>query len=236
MGFTKWQQVSGQTYTRKLDYMVLSALSGLAQSAYKMCGDIRLLASMKEIGKVLISRYFISKKASCKKILLQSQIWPQHNQGTSDQQRFHFSSYAVISSICSDRSVSKSNFSVCLSFIEVVDSYTLFTHQSSPQLFVILSTLHHLFYSLSSSKLLDIPPTLRRGAFREESNRVQRDGVQAQPNAFRARVQSSEVPHLPPTGEYSSQCPTRPSSHLLLASLPLCSAVLCSSSNLNKTD
>jgi hypothetical protein len=26
-------------------------LSGLAQSAYKMCGDIRLLASMKEIGK-----------------------------------------------------------------------------------------------------------------------------------------------------------------------------------------
>lgn len=51
MGFTKWQQVSGQTYTRKLDYMVLSALSGLAQSAYKMCGDIRLLASMKEIGK-----------------------------------------------------------------------------------------------------------------------------------------------------------------------------------------
>ena len=51
MGFTKWQQVSGQTYTRKLDYMVLSCLSGLAQSAYKMCGDIRLLASMKEIGK-----------------------------------------------------------------------------------------------------------------------------------------------------------------------------------------
>jgi adenylosuccinate lyase len=49
MGFDKWQQVSGQTYTRKLDYMVLSCLSGLAQSAYKMCGDIRLLASMKEI-------------------------------------------------------------------------------------------------------------------------------------------------------------------------------------------
>lgn len=51
MGFSKWISVSGQTYTRKLDFMVLSALSGLAQSAYKMCGDIRLLASMKEIGK-----------------------------------------------------------------------------------------------------------------------------------------------------------------------------------------
>lgn len=51
MGFEKWVPVSGQTYTRKIDYQVLSALSGLAQSAYKMCSDIRLLASMKEIGK-----------------------------------------------------------------------------------------------------------------------------------------------------------------------------------------
>lgn len=51
MGFSKWVPVSGQTYSRKLDYKVLSALSGVAQSAYKMCSDIRLLASMKEIGK-----------------------------------------------------------------------------------------------------------------------------------------------------------------------------------------
>lgn len=50
MGFTKWVPVSGQTYSRKLDFKVLSCLSGLAQSAYKMCSDIRLLASMKEIG------------------------------------------------------------------------------------------------------------------------------------------------------------------------------------------
>jgi adenylosuccinate lyase len=49
MGFDKWLSVSGQTYTRKLDYSVLSALAGIAQSAYKMCSDIRLLASMKEI-------------------------------------------------------------------------------------------------------------------------------------------------------------------------------------------
>jgi len=49
MGFSNWIAVSGQTYTRKLDYFVLSALSGLAQSAYKMCTDVRLLASMKEI-------------------------------------------------------------------------------------------------------------------------------------------------------------------------------------------
>ena len=49
MGFDKWLCVSGQTYTRKIDYMVLSSLSALAQSAYKMCSDIRLLASMKEV-------------------------------------------------------------------------------------------------------------------------------------------------------------------------------------------
>eukprot|EP01032_Pedospumella_encystans_P015861 gene15861-18121_t len=49
MGFSKWVPVSGQTYSRKIDFKVLSALSGLAQSAYKMCSDIRLLASMKEI-------------------------------------------------------------------------------------------------------------------------------------------------------------------------------------------
>ena len=98
MGFSKWLSVSGQTYTRKIDYQVrfllssqyhtitespslvlqrrfisppgqpdfishsslsspfrrfcyqvLSCLSGLAQSAHKMCCDIRLLASMKEV-------------------------------------------------------------------------------------------------------------------------------------------------------------------------------------------
>ncbi|MBO5689880.1 MAG: adenylosuccinate lyase, partial [Lentisphaeria bacterium] len=41
--------VSGQTYTRKIDYFVLSLLAGIAQSAYKMAGDIRLLANLREI-------------------------------------------------------------------------------------------------------------------------------------------------------------------------------------------
>ena len=56
MGFSTWVPVSGQTYTRKIDFKVLSVLSGLAQSAYKMCSDIRLLASMKEIGELLCRR------------------------------------------------------------------------------------------------------------------------------------------------------------------------------------
>ena len=41
--------VAGQTYTRKQDYLVLAALSGVAQSASKMGADVRLLASMKEV-------------------------------------------------------------------------------------------------------------------------------------------------------------------------------------------
>lgn len=49
MGFSRSISVSGQTYTRKIDYNVLSVLSGIAQSAYKMCGDIRLLANLKEV-------------------------------------------------------------------------------------------------------------------------------------------------------------------------------------------
>ena len=41
--------VSGQTYSRKMDYMVLSTLSGIAQSASKFATDIRLLSHLKEV-------------------------------------------------------------------------------------------------------------------------------------------------------------------------------------------
>ena len=49
MGFDKAIAVTGQTYTRKIDYYVTSILSGIAQSAYKFAGDLRLLANLKEI-------------------------------------------------------------------------------------------------------------------------------------------------------------------------------------------
>lgn len=49
MGFDGVYPVSGQTYSRKVDYFILSALSGIAQSAYKFSNDIRLLAHLKEI-------------------------------------------------------------------------------------------------------------------------------------------------------------------------------------------
>lgn len=49
MGFDKCFAVSGQTYPRKLDYQVVSALSGLAESCSKFSYDIRLLQNFKEI-------------------------------------------------------------------------------------------------------------------------------------------------------------------------------------------
>ena len=49
MGFDKVFDVTGQTYTRKLDYTILSALSAVAQSAYKFSNDMRILQSRKEM-------------------------------------------------------------------------------------------------------------------------------------------------------------------------------------------
>jgi adenylosuccinate lyase len=43
LGFRDQFAVTGQTYSRKADSMVLDALSGIAQSAGKMAGDLRLL-------------------------------------------------------------------------------------------------------------------------------------------------------------------------------------------------
>lgn len=48
-GFDKMFDVSGQTYTRKLDSRVINSLAALAQSAYKFADDVRLLAHDKEL-------------------------------------------------------------------------------------------------------------------------------------------------------------------------------------------
>ncbi len=49
MGFEDAFKLTGQTYTRKVDFYVLSTLSGIAQSLHKMTNDIRILQSQKEI-------------------------------------------------------------------------------------------------------------------------------------------------------------------------------------------
>lgn len=48
-GFDKVCSVTGQTYSRKIDSLIINTLAGIAQSAHKFCNDIRLLASLKEI-------------------------------------------------------------------------------------------------------------------------------------------------------------------------------------------
>ena len=48
-GFDKKYDVCGQTYPRKLDSRIAAVLSGIAQSAYKMADDIRLLQHDRQI-------------------------------------------------------------------------------------------------------------------------------------------------------------------------------------------
>ena len=49
MGFAKVVPVCGQTYSRKVDAMILNALAGIGQSCMKFATDLRLLANFKEM-------------------------------------------------------------------------------------------------------------------------------------------------------------------------------------------
>ncbi|MGL4740177.1 MAG: adenylosuccinate lyase [Sarcina sp.] len=49
LGFDSSYSVTGQTYSRKVDSIILNTLSEVAQSAYKFSNDIRLLQNLKEI-------------------------------------------------------------------------------------------------------------------------------------------------------------------------------------------
>lgn len=48
-GFSSSYKLCGQTYTRKTDIEILSALASFGSSAHKICTDLRLLASFKEL-------------------------------------------------------------------------------------------------------------------------------------------------------------------------------------------
>lgn len=49
LGFDECYDVTGQTYSRKVDAQVVAALSGIAQSAHKAATDLRILQGRKEI-------------------------------------------------------------------------------------------------------------------------------------------------------------------------------------------
>lgn len=48
-GFDKTAVVCGQTYSRKVDMLIVNVLASIAQSVHKMCNDVRLLANLKEV-------------------------------------------------------------------------------------------------------------------------------------------------------------------------------------------
>jgi len=72
-GFASVVPVSGQTYSRKADFQVLSALSGVAQSASKFSYDLRLLQSFKEMEEPFESRQIGSSAMAYKRNPMRSE-------------------------------------------------------------------------------------------------------------------------------------------------------------------
>lgn len=73
MGFEQSVAVSGQTYTRKQDFNVLSALCGIAQSAAKFSNDIRLLSHLKEAEEPFESKQIGSSAMAYKRNPMRSE-------------------------------------------------------------------------------------------------------------------------------------------------------------------
>jgi len=73
MGFSKCQPVSGQTYTRKVDFAVLQVLSGIAQSASKFSSDMRLLSHLKEAEEPFESKQIGSSAMAYKRNPMRSE-------------------------------------------------------------------------------------------------------------------------------------------------------------------
>jgi adenylosuccinate lyase len=67
MGFTKSIPVSGQTYTRKIDWSIHQVLSAIAQSASKFATDLRLLSHEGEIEEPSESKQIGSSAMAYKK-------------------------------------------------------------------------------------------------------------------------------------------------------------------------
>ena len=73
MGFSNVYRICGQTYPRKSDYYTLSVLSGIAQSAMKFSGDIRLLSHLKEVEEPFESKQVGSSAMAYKRNPMRSE-------------------------------------------------------------------------------------------------------------------------------------------------------------------
>lgn len=67
MGFARAYNVTGQTYTRKVDSQVIDTLGGISQSAHKAGSDLRLLQSRKEIEEPIESKQIGSSAMAYKR-------------------------------------------------------------------------------------------------------------------------------------------------------------------------
>lgn len=72
-GFEGTYEVSGQTYSRKVDYNVLSVLCSIAQSATKFSNDIRLLSHLKEVEEPFESKQIGSSAMAYKRNPMRSE-------------------------------------------------------------------------------------------------------------------------------------------------------------------
>lgn len=73
MGFDSVFPVSGQTYTRKNDFDIVSVLCGIAQSATKFSNDIRLLSHLKEFDEPFESKQVGSSAMAYKRNPMRSE-------------------------------------------------------------------------------------------------------------------------------------------------------------------
>ena len=73
MGFDACQPVSGQTYSRKVDFYVLQVLSSIAQSATKFSNDIRLLSHLKEVDEPFAEKQIGSSAMAYKRNPMRSE-------------------------------------------------------------------------------------------------------------------------------------------------------------------
>lgn len=72
-GFERRYTVTGQTYPRKVDYDVVSALAGLGVSAHKLATDLRLLANLKEVEEPFGARQIGSSAMAYKRNPMRSE-------------------------------------------------------------------------------------------------------------------------------------------------------------------
>lgn len=73
MGFSDAYDVTGQTYSRKIDARVTNIVSGIAQSLHKMTNDIRLLQNLKEIEEPFESKQVGSSAMAYKRNPMRSE-------------------------------------------------------------------------------------------------------------------------------------------------------------------